>query len=153
MRLAQVSKQEGLRSTRKLGCHRGPCHKLALPADQPHIIISAGEDGLVFRHDVRNNARPDKYAFYFFFVFARNSNVLFLCVFLRILMVGTDMYHGLPLYSVSTHPLNTHEFCVCGRDHIVRVYDQRKCGATEPAPLYSLFPKKVNLFVFFYNIN
>lgn len=62
MRLAQVSRQEGLRSTRKLGCHRGPCHKLALPPDQPHIVISAGEDGIVFRHDVRNT-RPDKYEF------------------------------------------------------------------------------------------
>lgn len=52
----------------------------------------------------------------------------------------------MPLYSVSTHPLNTHEFCVCGRDHVIRVYDQRKCGTNEPAPLYKCYPKKVSDF-------
>lgn len=67
-------------------------------------------------------------------------------------MVGTDIYHGMPLYSVSTHPLNTHEFCVCGRDHNVRVYDERKCGATEPEPLYKLYPKKVTCYVIFHRI-
>lgn len=53
MRLAQVSAQEGLRSSRKLGSHRGPCHKLAVLNDQPNVVLSAGEDGLVLNHDLR----------------------------------------------------------------------------------------------------
>lgn len=59
MRLAQVSKEEGLRSSRKLGSHRGPTHKLAVLHDQPHVLISVGEDGIVFSHDVRNS-KPDR---------------------------------------------------------------------------------------------
>lgn len=82
----------------------------------------------------------------------QTSNVVFEQFFIRngwifvgfrILTVWTDVYHGMPLYSVSTHPLNTHEFCVCGRDHVIRVYDQRKCGTNEPVPLYKCYPKKV----------
>lgn len=53
MRLHQVSKTEGLRSSRKLGSHKGPTHKLALLKDQPLIILSVGEDGCVIHHDVR----------------------------------------------------------------------------------------------------
>lgn len=59
VRLAQVSAQEGLRSSRKLGSHRGPCHKLAVLKDQPQVILSAGEDGIIFRHDLRNS-KPER---------------------------------------------------------------------------------------------
>lgn len=50
-----MSQTEGLRSSRRLGLHRGAAHKLALPKDQPHVVLSAGEDGCVYSHDVRDN--------------------------------------------------------------------------------------------------
>ncbi|KAF2905700.1 hypothetical protein ILUMI_00484 [Ignelater luminosus] len=117
VRLAQVSVQEGLRSTRKLGCHRGACHKLTILHNQPQVLLSAGEDGVVFSHDVRNS-KPD-----------------------RIITIMSDR-REVPLYSISAHPLNSYEFCVSGRDHIVRTYDQRKCGTDTP-PLNTYYPKKV----------
>lgn len=51
--------QDGLRGSRKLGYHRGASHKLALVPEQPHVILSCGEDALVYRHDVRE-AKPVK---------------------------------------------------------------------------------------------
>lgn len=48
-----------MRYNRKLGSHRGPCHKIAVLPEQPHIIFSAGEDGLVLSHDVRKN-KPER---------------------------------------------------------------------------------------------
>lgn len=51
VRLIRVD--EGVRENRKLGTHNGPCFKLALLKEQPHVILSAGEDGLVFSHDIR----------------------------------------------------------------------------------------------------
>lgn len=107
--------QEGLRHSRKLGQHRGPCHKLAALKDQPHVVLSAGEDGIVFNHDVRKT-RPD-----------------------RIVHVKDDE-REVALYSIHPHPLNTHQFCVAGRESSVRVYDQRKCSR----PLAKYCPYKEN---------
>lgn len=53
VRLAQVNKEEGIRSARLLGSHKGPCHKLIVLPEQPQIILSAGEDGAVLNHDIR----------------------------------------------------------------------------------------------------
>ncbi|VEL39098.1 unnamed protein product [Protopolystoma xenopodis] len=39
--------------------HRAPCHKLALPAGEPTLVLSCGEDGRVFSIDLRR-PRPDK---------------------------------------------------------------------------------------------
>ncbi|KAF5304543.1 hypothetical protein FQA39_LY09594 [Lamprigera yunnana] len=114
VRLYQVSAQEGLRGCRKLGAHKGPCHKIALLNDQPQIILSAGEDGLVFSHDLRSS-KPDK------IVSVEYEN------------------HKVPLYSISSHPLNNYEFCVSGQNHIVRSYDQRKCG-DDCSPLNTFNP-------------
>ncbi|XP_022907186.2 DDB1- and CUL4-associated factor 8 isoform X1 [Onthophagus taurus] len=115
VRLAQVSKQEGLRSTRKLGSHRGPCHKLAVLKDQPQIVLSAGEDGIIFRHDIRNS-KPD-----------RVTHV-------------KDCSREVALYSINSHPLNPNEFCVGGRDHMVRTFDQRNCGpSVKPLKCYNPF--------------
>lgn len=44
----------------------------------------------------------------------------------RLLTVQTFEDHKVPLYSINSHPLKSHEFCVSGRDHLVRIYDQRK---------------------------
>lgn len=117
VRLAQVSAQEGLRSSRKLGSHRGPCHKLAVLKDQPQVILSAGEDGIIFRHDLRNS-KPER------ITNVRNGD------------------NELALYSISSHPLNSNEFCVGGRDELIRTYDQRKCGSgVPPLKLYTPFKK------------
>uniref|UniRef100_A0A1Y1L328 Uncharacterized protein n=1 Tax=Photinus pyralis TaxID=7054 RepID=A0A1Y1L328_PHOPY len=117
VRLAQVSTQEGVRSSRKLGSHKSACHKLAIINSQPHVILSAGEDGEVLLHDVRN-CKPE-----------------------HLLTVSSD-FRPMALYSINSHPLSSYEFCVSGRDHIVRTYDQRKCGS-EAVPLNSYFPKKL----------
>lgn len=37
-------------------------------------------------------------------------------------------HETIPLYSVAGHPLDTHELCVAGKNHFVRVYDRRKAG-------------------------
>ncbi|KAL1509191.1 hypothetical protein ABEB36_003965 [Hypothenemus hampei] len=103
-------KNEGLREARKLGQHRGPCHKLAVLKDQPQIILSAGEDGIVFNHDIR---RPKAE---------------------RIVYVKDVHSHEVSLYSIHSHPLKSQEFCVAGRENSVRVYDQRK--SSQPLALY-----------------
>lgn len=106
VRYHQVCAQEGLRSSRKLGAHRGACHKLAVVADQPQIILSAGEDGMVLKHDLRV-PKPEK-----------------------LVNVRTAESLDINLYSIHGHPLNGNEFCVSGRDFEVRTYDQRQCSNT-----------------------
>ncbi|KAJ8919538.1 hypothetical protein NQ315_002159 [Exocentrus adspersus] len=115
VRIAQISREGGVRDNRKLGSHRGPCHKLSVLPEQPHVVLSAGEDGLVLSHDVRKN-KPE-----------------------RIVQVKDDD-REVALYSIHGHPLKSHEFCVGGRDYIVRVYDQRK--SNEPVSTY--YPFKSN---------
>lgn len=101
VRYAQVSRQEGLRENRKLGCHKAPCHKLVVLPEQPHVILSAGEDAVVLSHDVRKSLAEK-------------------------LVTVQDDDRDIALYSIHANPLRTHEFCVGGRDDVVRVYDQRK---------------------------
>lgn len=48
------------------------------------------------------------------------------------------------LYSISSHPLDTNEFCVCGRDYMVRTYDKRM--AEKPLKIYH--PFKVELLIY-----
>lgn len=112
VRLHQVSQTEGVRCTRRLGMHRGPTHKLALLKDQPHIVLSAGEDGCVISHDVRVS-KP-----------------------VKLLTVQSMDERKIALYSINSHPLNSHQFCVSGRDHVVRIYDQRKISPV----MNSFFP-------------
>ncbi|KAK9870876.1 hypothetical protein WA026_009834 [Henosepilachna vigintioctopunctata] len=101
VRLARLSKEGAVRENRKLGIHSASCHKLAVLPDQPHIILSAGEDGVVLSHDIRKT-KPD-----------------------QVVHVKIDG-RPVPLYSIDRHPLKTHEFCVSGQDDVIRIYDQRK---------------------------
>ncbi|XP_015834612.2 DDB1- and CUL4-associated factor 8 isoform X2 [Tribolium castaneum] len=117
VRLAQVNKEEGVRNARLLGSHKGPCHKLIVLPEQPHIILSAGEDGAVLNHDVRDPKST------------------------KVVTVKEDS-KTIALYSIHGHPLKSHEFCVSGRDSIVRVYDQRK--SNKPAATYTPFAKAKN---------
>ncbi|CAK1540764.1 unnamed protein product [Leptosia nina] len=87
-------------SRRKLATHSRAAHKVHVSAHEPHLVISAGEDAVVMRCDVRVEAAS------------------------KLLTVrGT---HLVPLYSVAGHPLIPHELLVAGRDMFVRVYDTRK---------------------------
>ncbi|GAB0094585.1 DDB1- and CUL4-associated factor 8 [Sergentomyia squamirostris] len=80
--------------------HLGPVHKVALPATAPFEVLTAGEDGNVFRCDLREGTKSDR--------------------------IVTIKVHNrrVPLYSISSHPIDQ-EFCVAGRDQFVRVYDRR----------------------------
>ncbi|XP_044733198.1 DDB1- and CUL4-associated factor 8 isoform X2 [Chrysoperla carnea] len=93
--------QDGLRGSRKLGQHRGASHKLTLLSDQPHIVLSCGEDALVYSHDVRAT-KPNKVTY-----------------------VMNKENKKIPLYSIHSNPLKSNEFCVSGHDESVVVYDQR----------------------------
>ncbi|XP_072938613.1 DDB1- and CUL4-associated factor 8 [Epargyreus clarus] len=96
-------------SRRRLAAHYRAAHKLHVCAEMPHQVISAGEDGVVMRCDLRSD----------------QSSKLF-----QVLEHG--MY--VPLYSVAGHPLNSCELLVAGRNKFVRVYDSRK--PSEPVALY-----------------
>lgn len=77
-----------------------PVHKIAIPDSNPNEVLTAGEDGCVVRSDLRDNKPSEK--------------LIQLCV------NGDEI----PLYSVAVHPFDP-EFCICGRDKFVRVYDKR----------------------------
>lgn len=77
-----------------------PVHKIAIPDSNPNEVLTAGEDGCVVRSDLRDNNSSER---------------------LVQLKVNDD---EVPLYSVAHHPFDP-EFCICGRDKYVRVYDKR----------------------------
>lgn len=79
--------------------HTKPVHKIAIPDQSPNVVLTAGEDGQVVRTDLR----------------AKKPQLL---VNLRVDSVKV------PIYSIATHPFSS-EFCICGRDKYVRVYDER----------------------------
>lgn len=77
-----------------------PVHKIAIPDSNPNEVLTAGEDGCVVRSDLRDHKSNER---------------------LVQLKVNGD---EIPLYSVAHHPFDP-EFCICGRDKYVRVYDKR----------------------------
>lgn len=79
--------------------HSRAVHKIAIPEQYPNEVLSAGEDGQVARTDLRDK-KPE------FLVNLRVDGV------------------RVPIYSVAAHPYKN-EFCICGRDKFVRVYDER----------------------------
>ncbi|XP_049868317.1 DDB1- and CUL4-associated factor 8 isoform X2 [Pectinophora gossypiella] len=96
-------------SRRRLASHSRAAHKLHVCAAEPHLVVSAGEDGLVMQCDVR----------------AEHASRLF--------QVKDEMV-TIPLYSVCGHPLDPRELLVAGRDKFVRVYDRRK--SSKPVATY-----------------
>ncbi|ELU09524.1 hypothetical protein CAPTEDRAFT_156303 [Capitella teleta] len=100
IRLAELSSMGSCKSTRRLAAHRGAAHKLALLEDSSHVLYSCGEDGAMFEIDLRED-KPNKLGF------TKENN------------------SRLPLYSIHANPSKSHEYCVGGRDHFLRVYDKR----------------------------
>ncbi|KAI8422807.1 hypothetical protein MSG28_006552 [Choristoneura fumiferana] len=96
-------------SRRRLAAHGRAAHKLHVCAAEPHVVVSAGEDGQVMQCDVRRE----------------QANRLF-----QVKQSGSVI----PLYSVSGHPLEPRLLCVAGRDRFVRVFDARQPSA--PVALY-----------------
>jgi len=106
IRLAELTPSGAFHSTRRLGLHRGPAHKLALLPDTPHVFLTAGEDAVVLEVDVRQS-KPNK------------------------LLTVRKNEQKIALYSISSNPIDSYEFCVGGRDQYVRVYDRRRVDHTE----------------------
>lgn len=79
--------------------HNRPVHKLSIPDQCPNEVLTAAEDAQVVRVDLRDK-RPDK-----------------------LLLLRVDG-NKVPLYSIASNPRKL-EFCVCGRDKYVRIYDKR----------------------------
>lgn len=103
--------------------HATPVHKLALVPNNPFEVLSASEDGIVMRCDLRE----------------RNAD--------RVTIVK-GKHRRISLYSISHHPLDQ-EFCVCGRDSYVRVYDKR--NAKNPSKIFGVVNEAVSFsFLFLY---
>jgi len=101
VRLAELSVTGSLTSTKKLGQHRGPAHKMSLLPDSPYVILSAGEDGQVLSFDIREQ-KPDK-----------------------ILLLRNEKEKKVPIYSIHSNPSNSLLFCTSGRDQYIRIFDRR----------------------------
>ncbi|XP_050562052.1 DDB1- and CUL4-associated factor 8 isoform X4 [Spodoptera frugiperda] len=110
VRLLQSHPSGGANAARRKLCsHSRAAHKLHVSAYEPHIVISAGEDGLVMQCDVR----------------AEHPSRLFQV---------KDRSVVIPLYSVCGHPIETRDLIVAGRDKYVRLYDRRK--SNKPLAFY-----------------
>ncbi|KAK3930304.1 DDB1- and CUL4-associated factor 8 [Frankliniella fusca] len=118
VRLAVLSSTGECRSTRRLAHHRKPVNKLALLPETPHVFLSAGEDGRVMAIDVRGNKQS------------------------TLVTVKDSAKRKIGLYSVDAHPLNGDEFCVCGVDYFIRVYDKRKIDLNG-APMKKFCPSHI----------
>lgn len=114
VRLAELN-ESGCVSTRRLGLHRGPAHKLTIFSDTPHVFLSAGEDAAVLEIDVRQS-KPNK-----------------------LLTVKQDD-RKVAIYSIQSHPIDDHHFCVGGRDSFVRSYDRRIIRSETQTPLRTFCP-------------
>eukprot|EP00092_Neocalanus_flemingeri_P021046 GFUD01022802.1.p1 GENE.GFUD01022802.1~~GFUD01022802.1.p1 ORF type:complete len:718 (+),score=262.64 GFUD01022802.1:55-2208(+) len=101
VRLAELSVTGELRSTKKLGQHKGPAHKMSLLPDCPYVVLSAGEDGQVLSVDIREQ-KPDK-----------------------ILLLKNEKDKKIPIYSIHSSPSNGNWFCTSGKDQFVRIFDRR----------------------------
>nr|XP_026489522.1 DDB1- and CUL4-associated factor 8 isoform X1 [Vanessa tameamea] len=102
VRLLSLPAAGGAGEARRLAAHARAAHKLHVWPGDPHLVVSAGEDGVVMCSDVR----ADKA--------------------LKLIHVKYASTNSIPLYSVAGHPLRRHELLLAGRDKFVRVYDTRQ---------------------------
>ncbi|XP_014662843.1 PREDICTED: DDB1- and CUL4-associated factor 8-like [Priapulus caudatus] len=102
VRIAELSSSGDCRTTRRLASHRGAAHKLSLEPDSPHVFLSAGEDGVIFEIDVRQNEKPNR------------------------LLTCKENNKKVALYTIHSNPGKPYEFATGGRDQYARIYDKRK---------------------------
>ncbi|CAH0714662.1 unnamed protein product, partial [Brenthis ino] len=115
--------------TRRLAAHARAAHKLHVCGAEPHLVLSAGEDGLVLCADVRAE-RAAKY-----------THTLTSC-HTRSFMLTDKAGAREELGARRQHravqrggaPAAPHELLLAGRDRAVRVYDSRRAAA--PLALY-----------------
>lgn len=63
VRLNELDTTGEVSNSRKLAQHRGPAHKLSVHPENPQVILSCGEDSVVYNIDIREE-KPQKYVFY-----------------------------------------------------------------------------------------
>lgn len=80
--------------------HNGAVHKIATFDTSQNEIWSAGEDSCIIRSDIRDP------------------------VFAEVVVRLRHRGHPIVLYSIAAHPTEP-QFCVAGRDKLVRIYDKR----------------------------
>lgn len=59
VRLNELDSTGEVASSRKLAQHKGPAHKLAVHPENPQVILSVGEDSVVYSIDIRED-KPQK---------------------------------------------------------------------------------------------
>ncbi|CAG5002562.1 unnamed protein product [Parnassius apollo] len=102
-------------------CHCGRVKRLASAPDNPHLLWSAAEDGLVIQHDVRTSHRCS----------SASANVL------------VNLINHLGRYAeakcVAVNPRRPYQLAVGANDFYVRLYDTRmiKLSRLEPRALHS----------------
>ncbi|KAG6453902.1 WD and tetratricopeptide repeats protein 1 isoform X2 [Manduca sexta] len=88
-------------------CHCGRVKRLATASDNPHLLWSAGEDGLILQHDMRTSHRCN----------ADTANVL------------VNLLNHMGRYAeakcVAVNPRRPHQLAVGANDIYVRLYDTR----------------------------
>lgn len=89
---------DGTSKERIITRHLKAVHKIVMP--DPNEVLTASEDGCVMRSDLRDTKSPEQ------------------------LLHAHDKGEKIMLYSIAHHPFDP-EFCICGRDKFVRVYDKR----------------------------
>ncbi|ODN01395.1 DDB1- and CUL4-associated factor 8 [Orchesella cincta] len=109
VRLTELDETGEVASSRKLAQHKGPAHKLSVHPENPQVILSCGEDSVVYSIDIREE-KPQR------------------------LLSVKEKSRKVALYSIHSNPLASYEFCVSGRDEYVRVYDARKLSTSTTSP-------------------
>ena len=101
--------------SRKLVQHRAAAHKLTLTS--PQVILSCGEDGVVFEIDLRMD-KPSK------------------------ILHVKESEKKVALYSIHSSQQSPEQFVTCGRSPNVHLYDRRflTTASNSPAPLEKLCP-------------
>ncbi|XP_034950582.1 DDB1- and CUL4-associated factor 8 [Chelonus insularis] len=86
---------------RKLASHREEARRLAVHPNDPHTILSVGDDGKVFTIDIRD-PKP------------------------TLLLKVQEKYRHISLYSIHINPRNSDEFCTGGCSRTVKIFDRRR---------------------------
>ncbi|XP_050678635.1 WD and tetratricopeptide repeats protein 1 isoform X3 [Leptidea sinapis] len=98
-------------------CHSGRVKRLAVAPDKPHLLWSAGEDGLILQHDLRLPHRCNSDC----------DNVL--------VNLLNHMGRQAEAKCVAVNPRRSYQLAVGANDFYVRLYDTRMIKLSKPAEL------------------